>query len=632
VSRLGLHRDPAFLLGLGPKQSAPATGATDGSSVEKTAQQVRMNLAVEPVRDSRLVTISYRDANPERSRQILAALVGVYIDRNIDMALDSTNSAAEWLRGQVDNLKTELEGSELQLHEYKKDNRILSVSLDDQSNMLRQEIQQLSAALTAVKVRRTQVAAQAQELENIDPRAERLPNSELLASLTLQNLKETLAAAVAERDALIGSGKGEMHPSVVSANARVSAAREAFQQEIQNVKEAAKRELSVVDHEVVSLSQLFDEAQQRALSLGRLEIDYRRLERGKSNTEKLYSLVLERSKESDLTRMMRFNNIQVIDPPVVPEIPITPRVPLNMAIGALCGVALGLLGAFGREMFDQSVKAPSDVEELGITFLGLLPRLGEAGGPTYGGRRGSRRRQPTARRAELVVHEDSSSLVSEAARGIRTNLAFMSPDKPFRTLLVTSGGPSEGKTTVACWLAIAMAQAGHRVVLVDCDLRRPRLHKVFDLVNDRGVTSALVDRSTLAAAVHATEVPGLSLLLSGPSSPSPAESLQSKSFETLLADLASTYDRVVIDSPPIGPVTDAVVLSTRVDATIMVIRALSSARDMVRQAHRSLQDVRAHLAGAVLNAADQHRHGYPYYRYYGSRESEAPKAESARKG
>jgi capsular exopolysaccharide synthesis family protein len=165
-----------------------------------------------------------------------------------------------------------------------------------------------------------------------------------------------------------------------------------------------------------------------------------------------------------------------------------------------------------------------------------------------------------------------------------------------------------------------MAQAGHRVLLVDCDLRRPRLHRVFDRVNDRGITSALVDRASLKAAIQDSEVPGLSILLSGPSCPNPAEGLQSNIFQSLLEDMTQSYDRVVIDSPPIGPVTDAVILSTRVDATVMVIRAMSTNRDTVRQARRSLQDVRANLVGAVLNAADPNREGYPYYhRSYGNR-------------
>ncbi|HET9957109.1 MAG TPA: polysaccharide biosynthesis tyrosine autokinase [Polyangiaceae bacterium] len=630
VRRLGLHRNPAFLQGLSPNQK-PADGAAQETSVAAAAQMVRGHLVVEPIRDSRLVTVSYRDPDPQRAHQILSTLVGVYVDRNIDVALDSTSSAAEWLRGQVDNLKQELDGSELALHEYKVSNRILSASLDDQSNMLRQEMQQLSSALTAVRVRRTQVAAQARELTDFERQgSEWLPKDDVLASETLQRLRETLSQAVAERDSLIGSGKGEMHPLVVAASARVNAAQDALQHEIKNVREAVQRDLRVIDQEIASLSELFEQAQGRALSLGKLEIEYRRLDRNKLNTEKLYSMVLERSKESDLTLMMRFNNIQVIEPPQVPELPVSPRVPLNMGIGVLCGLALGLMGAFGREMFDQSVKTAADVEDLGITLLGVVPLLGESRSATYGRRQKARRRQQQDARTELIVHADSTNAVAEAARGVRTNLAFMSPDKPFRSLLVASGGPSEGKTTVACWLAIVMAQAGHKVVLVDCDLRRPRLHRVFNFTNDRGVTNALVERSTLADAIRPTEVPGLSVLLSGPRCPNPAETLQSKSFETLLADLLATYDRVVIDSPPVGPVTDAVILSTRVDATLLVVRALFSARDMVRQAKRLLQDVRSNLAGAVLNAADQHRQGYPYYRYYGRHDAdEAPSQEDA---
>jgi len=309
---------------------------------------------------------------------------------------------------------------------------------------------------------------------------------------------------------------------------------------------------------------------------------------------------------------------------------VSPRVPLNMTLGLVGGLALGLFGAFAREMFDRSIKSPNDIEqELGLTFLGLLPRVGRSSkGSGYGGRaRGSQRRRPKGnepQRIELIVHEDPTSAIAESSRGLRTNLSFMSPDKPYRTFLVTSAGPSEGKTTVACCLAIAIAQAGQRVLLIDCDLRRPRLHRVFEHTNDKGVTSVLLDRATLKSAIFETEVPGLSVLLAGPGCPSPAESLQSNSFQSLLVEIAGEYDRVVIDSPPVGPVTDAVILSTRVDASIMVIRAMSSARETVRHARRALQDVRANLVGAVLNAAEPNREGYPYYHsYYGNRDAES---------
>jgi polysaccharide biosynthesis transport protein len=630
VRRLGLHQEPGFLGGP-ERASSAAPGAREPadvqSRVEQAASLIRARTVVAPIRESRLVEVSYQDPDPERARQILAALVNVYTDRNIDVALESTNTAAEWLEGQVQKLKTELEGTETTLHEYKKGNRILSISLDEQSNMIRQEMQQLSTALTAVRVRRAEVAATAAELASSAPDGGLdLANSDMLRDAILRQLRDTLNDALAEYGALIGAGKGEQHPLVVSANARVSAARAALASEVENVRQAAQRDLAVVDREVSDLTALFEQAQQRALELGGLELDYRRLERSKTNTEKLYSLVIERSKESNLTRMMRFNNIQVIDPPLVPKAPISPRVPLNMTIGLVGGLALGLFGAFAREMFDRSVKSPSDIEqELGLTFLGMLPRVGRSTGSGYG-RRGARQRRARAgdnSRIELIVHEDPQSAISEASRGLRTNVSFMSPDKPYKTLLVTSASPSEGKTTVACCLAVAMAQAGHRVLLVDCDLRRPRLHRVFQKTNERGVTSTLLDRGGLSAAIGVTEVPGLSLLSSGPSCPSPAETLQSNAFQSLLEELAADFDRIVIDSPPIGPVTDAVILSTRVDATIMVIRALSTTRDGALHARRALEDVRANLVGAVLNAADPGRAEYPYYYRYGGRDSES---------
>jgi succinoglycan biosynthesis transport protein ExoP len=639
VRRLGLHQDQSFLGGrdrASPASDGPRPPADVQSSIDQAAGLVRARLVVAPIRESRLVEVSYQDPDPERARQILSTLVNVYTDRNIDVALESTNSAAEWLEGQVQTLKTELEGTETTLHDYKKGNRILSISLDEQSNMIRQEMQQLSTALTAVRVRRAEVAATAAEMSSEAPDGTiDLANSDLLRDDVLRQLRDSLNDAVAEYDALIGAGKGEQHPLVVSANARVKAARTALHDEVANVRQAAQRDLAVVEREVSDLTALFEQAQQRALELGGLELDYRRLERSKTNTEKLYSLVIERSKESNLTRMMRFNNIQVIDPPLVPKAPVSPRVPLNMTIGLVGGLALGLFGAFAREMFDRSVKSPTDIEqELGLPFLGMLPRVGRTMGSGYGDRsRAGRRRRPKngePQRVELIVHEDPQSSISEASRGLRTNVSFMSPDKPFKTLLVTSAGPSEGKTTVACCLAVAMAQAGHKVLLVDCDLRRPRLHRVFSRTNERGVTSTLVDRAGLAAAIAETEVPKLSLLSSGPSCPSPAESLQSKAFSSLLEQLATDYDRVVIDSPPIGPVTDAVILSTLVDASIMVIRAMSTTRDTALHARRALEDVHANLIGAVLNAADPSRADYPYYyRYYGSRDSDS---SEARKG
>ena len=617
VRTLGLQRDPAFLAN-SPAGTVPPPAEV---SVDSAASALRGRLTVEPVKNSRLVILHLEDADPARAQRVLSALVEAYLEQNVEAALSSTNSAADWLRGQLDKLKGELESSELALHSYKKDRQILSVSIDDQSNMLREEMQLLNSEVTRVKTRKEGIASRRDELNKInhaDPTD--LPASELLNSGILQRLREDYLAAKGQRQALLGEGKGANHPTVKAADARIETTRTGLLAEVKNIKAALDKDYKATEREAQGLSRLFGSAKKRAMDLNLLEIEFRRLERTKNNNEKLYSLVLERTKESDLTRMLRFNNVRVIDQALLPRSAVKPNVPVNLGIGLFAGLFLGALFALSRELLDRSIKTPDDVEqEIGMTFLGLLPEMdeGSESKPAYGRRR--RRAQakgPAAGPSELVVHRDPMSGIAEAARAIRTNIMFMAPDRPYRRLLVTSAGPSEGKTTVACCIAIAMAQAGQRVLLLDCDLRRPRLHKIFGRRNDVGVTSAVLDRGVLDTVDLTTEVENLSVLPSGPHAPNPAELLHSESFLKLLDHVQERYDRVVLDSPPVVPVTDPAVLSNHVDGTVLVVRAFKTSRDLARQAARALRDVSANVVGCVLNAVDLNKRQYGYYQYY----------------
>lgn len=618
VHALGLDHDAGFLLNLPPGR----TDAVDAASAASAAETLRSRITVEPVKDSRLVTVSYEDADPGRATRIVNGLVDNYVQNNIDDALTSSAAATDWLKGQLAKLKDELERNEMALHDYKKDKQILSVSIDDQSNMLRGEMQQLSDALTRVRASQQQAASRKAELDKITAsEPSQIPATELLDNALLQQFREQYVTLKADRAGLIASGMGANHPEVKAADAKVEAARLALVSEIRNIQGAASSNLDGLGREAAGLARLFENAKRRALDLNLLEIQYNRLARNKENTEKLYSLVLERTKEGDLTRMMRFNNISVVDPALVPDKPVRPRVPLNVALGFVFGVALGVGGAVGREFVDRSVKTPDDVEdELGMTFVGLLPELAdhETSTSPYGRRRRKREeaRLPDDGPPELVVHRFPTSGVAEAARAIRTNVMFMSPDRPYRRILVTSAGPSEGKTTVACCLAVAMAQAGQRVILVDCDLRRPRLHRIFGRTNDIGVTSAVLDLSVLDRSTLETEVPNLSLLPSGLHVPNPAELIHSASFRALMDELASRFDRVILDSPPIVPVTDGTILSTQVDGTLLVVRAFKTSRELARQAIRTLTDVGVPPFGVVLNAVDLSKSEYEYQRYY----------------
>ncbi|MCA9164891.1 MAG: polysaccharide biosynthesis tyrosine autokinase, partial [Planctomycetales bacterium] len=330
-----------------------------------------------------------------------------------------------------------------------------------------------------------------------------------------------------------------------------------------------------------------------------------------------------RSKESELAGLMRFNNIRVVDSALVPTKPVRPNIPFSAGVGLLVGLAIGFASALARELLDRSIKTAADVErELDTSLLGTLPKVdsSDSGYGSYGPRHRRLKRSPASDAPpELVVHTHPTSAVAEAARAMRTNILFMSPDKPFTRLLVTSAAPSEGKTTVACCLATAMAQAGHRVLLIDCDLRRPRLHKIFRKRNDIGITTGLLDRTLLATADLSTDVEHLSVLPAGPSVPNPAEIIQSTSFARLLDHVQADYDRVVIDSPPLIPVTDAAVLSSLVDGTVVVVRAFKTSKDVGRHALRSLRAVGSRIVGVVLNLVESRSAGYGYYyHYYGS--------------
>jgi len=250
---------------------------------------------------------------------------------------------------------------------------------------------------------------------------------------------------------------------------------------------------------------------------------------------------------------------------------------------------------------------------------------------SYYARRTKRQASIVPSHPELVVHEAPTSGVAEAARAIRTNIIFMSPDRPFRRLLVTSAAPAEGKTTVACCVAVAMAQAGRKVALLDCDMRRPRIHRVFGFRNDVGVTTALVEQSTIEEVIRPTSVPNLSVVTTGPIPPNPAELLHSEAFERFLRALEQGFDSVVIDSPPVAPVTDAAVLSTKVDCTILVVRAFKTRKDVALRAVRALRGVGTTTIGTVLNAVDFQRRDYGYQQYYYYRQGysadETPPAE-----
>ena len=611
VRNLGLNVDPKFIENTAeaPKKKIEPISPEDAADI------LLSRLSVNPVKESQLVEVTYEDADKLRAVRILEAVLQAYVEHNIDQTIESTSAAATWLGEQLDTLRKELSESELALHEYKLDKQIPTIGLEDQASVLLKEMQDLTSARTEARTRLQHTAARLAQLKKIDAnQPESIPQSELLQSHELDTLRTEFIAAKREVSALKDSGKGEQHPEMLAAQGKLAVTSKGITSVVQNIVAGVEHELGALKQEESGISALLKAAEDEALDLNLMEIEYTRLKRTKDNNEKLYSLVLERSKETNLTQMLRVNNVKILAPAEADDRPVKPRLALILAVGLIAGLGLGGAAGAVRERFDQTIKSSDELEQRSnLTSLGVIPDIGQSRSGKIVRRRG---KDASNDPIELIPLRDPAGGVAEAVRNIRTNLLFMSPDRPFKRLLVTSAGPAEGKTTLACYLGIAMAQAGQRVLLVDCDMRRPRLQVVFKPQRgDPTVSSALLDLDNQDFETLASNVPNLSVMHAGPMPPNPAELLHSDKFRKLLDRLSGQYDLVLLDSPPLV-VTDAAIMSTLVDGTILVVRALQTDLSSIQRALRSLTDVGGHVVGGVLNGA-QHRKGRYGYGYYG---------------
>jgi succinoglycan biosynthesis transport protein ExoP len=612
---LSLASDYSFL-GYKAPSAAPVPVAT-------ATAMLRARTRIEPVKNSRLFNIKVEDTDPKRARRLSDAIASAFIDQNLQTAVNSSSEAVVWLTGQLDHLKQELDRDENALHDFKLKNDLPSTSINEASNMLRLEMQEYDLALTRTRMHKQEVLARHEELSKITADSpNEIPTSELLSNGFLQQLRQQYMQLVKDRAALVGEGKGENHPQVKSFTERIDRTKEQLLAEVRNIQSGVERDLAVLEHQEGGERALFEESRRRAVELNMKEIEYHRLDRTRDEDEKLFALLTNKMKEADLARMMRVNNIRIVDPAEDPGGPIRPRIVVNVAIGALTGLIVGLALIWGRDLLDNSVKTPQDIEDqLAVTFLGLLPEMADDGERQGRVRRRGRSlpvpgMNGAGHHIELVVHEHPLSGIAEAARSIRTNLMFMNPDRPFRRLLVSSAAPMEGKTTVACSIAVALAQGGQRVCIVDCDLRRPRIHRIFDRSGDAGVTNVVVGEATVDEVAKPTVVQNLWAIPAGPVPPNPTDMLHSERFRHFLDELSERFDRVVLDSPPVAAVTDSAVLSTLADGTVFVVRAFKTSKQLARQGLRILRDVDARVVGAVLNAVNLSHREYGYYHYY----------------
>lgn len=617
VERLGLAGDPTFF---GEEDSADWTPV----STEVAAQVLQSKLSLDPIKETRLVVLKVRDTDPERAATLANTIADAYIEKTMEDRLGSTAAAAEWLAQQLDSTRRQLNESENALHDFKKQHNVLSVSVENRQNLLAEEIRKYNERLTDTRARRIELQARLQRLKNARTHPESVQDNVEGEDGELDALRASFRAKRTER-ASLSVRYGDSHPTIRELDGEIAAIRESITEEVDALIGVAEDDLEEVQAIEAGLSKVQDQAQKAGLDLNLREIEYSRLSRQRESSSKLFDLLLQRTAETDLTRLLRTTHVRVVDSALIPKAAISPMVGLNLVGGALGGLLCGLALAFLLHQMDRRIRDVTDVERLGITILGVFPRVGSGGTETssYGSSRRKRQHEDDVESLDLIVHTHPMSVAAESCRTVRTNLMFMAADSPSKTMVVTSANARDGKTTVATNIAIALAQSGQRVLLVDADLRRPRIHKAFELDNQTGLTSTLVGERTLAQVTRDVGIDKLSVVTCGPLPPNPAELLHTKQFARLLEEAAAQYDRVIFDSPPLRAVTDAAILAPQCGGALIVVRARATTRDAVISATRSLRDVRANILGGVLNDVEPGRgaEGYfdgGYYHYYRS--------------
>ncbi|MGA9807506.1 MAG: polysaccharide biosynthesis tyrosine autokinase, partial [Candidatus Sulfotelmatobacter sp.] len=559
---------------------------------------------VELIPSSRLIQISYTHPDPRLATEIVNALVKAFIEENFKTKYESVTQTSEWLSTELADLQLKVQTAEEKLVRYQKDHSILGV--DEKQNIVTAKLNELNNELTGAQTDRIQKESNYRLAVAGAPEAFVKTFHEGAGSM-LDKLREK-EADLNTQHAQAATQFGSGYPKVVELNNQLKQVRtEIAAEEARMQHEIRDEYLAAVQRENL-LRTAFEQQKQEANQLNESAIEYSVLKRDAESNRQLYQDLLQRLKEAGVSAGLRSSNIRVVDVARTPTSPITPDVPRNIRFVVLLGLACGIGLAFVLESLDTSIR---NMEEL--SAISTLPALGTI--PLQLSSNGSLRKRLKMVSAEteksespaLVTYARPKSEAAEAYRALRTSILLSSFGAPPKVILVTSASPQEGKTTISANSALVLAQRGSRVLLIDADLRRPSIDKLFG-VRSRGGLSTLISGSDKVedVVIPCPEVPNLWILPAGPIPPQPAELLGSTVMKDHIAHWRSFFDHIIIDTPPCLSVTDAVLLSPEVDRVILVARSGQTTKAALRRACDLLLQVNAKVMGIVLNALNRH--------------------------
>lgn len=612
---------------------AQATAREDLNEAKRLAPYVNMILAglkVEPVKESRgyyketrLIDIEFTHIDPMVASKVVNAIAETYVYTNLEKRNETNSSTGTFLQKRIAELQQQIRTSEERLVNYAKNNQI--ISLDPNQNTVVERLAGLNQQLL--------------QAENDRKTAEAAYNAAQVPGAAIA-LGESDSKHLIDLEAKLADLRQKRAQLLVEATEEAPEVKEVNQQIIEldnQLKEMrGRKSMTILTNLETNYRQTLarEQALRKSFELQRAEtltqneaaINYRIIQQEIETNKGLLANLLQRSKENDVVMAGKSNNISIVDYAITPDAPVGPNRLRTILIAFFLSIGLGVGFALFLEYLDDTVHSTEDVERLlHLPALAVIPSVGGATRRRLLGTSSALQKSNghPAGNVELLMNVDGRSPLAESYRHLRTSILLSTAGRAPRSLLVTSSLPGEGKTTTAVNTAISLAQTGASVVIIDGDMRRPRLRAIFDLGDRSGLSSILaseVSEDEIFGMVDLDETTGLHLLSSGPIPPNPAELLGSDQMRRLLATLQSKFTHVIVDSPPISSFTDGVLVSSMVDGVLLVVHGGKSSRPIVRRSRQMLQEVGAKIFGVVLNNVNVQSHDYYYYqRYYGQR-------------
>ena len=583
-----------------------------------------LGLGINPIKDTKLLELSYTFTSPTLATEIVNTLAEEFITFSFEKRSSTTQQASDWLSEQIDNLRNDLTAKERELLRYSQEKDIVYLSETESTAV--KSFSDMNDAYNRALLDRINAEAEWRELKNLE--AGSLP--QLISDPAILQLKTEYSRLSAEFEEKSKQLKPD-HPEMMRIQARLGSLKE----EINKAAGAAEARYRSALQKENSIKATLERQRGDVTKMENNAILYNSIRSEVESKRRLLNTLQERQSETQLSAQLKglsASNISVIDLAEVPRKPISPNRTKNLLMSLLIGLFGGIGLCFLLEYLDDTVKGPEDVERLAeLPSLGIVPYLppdGLSKNRSYSsylkhhyagadGTPGKEHTLPEIKEIELVNHHHPDLPFAEDYRTIRTSILLSHSGKPPKTIVFSSPLTQEGKTATVVNMAVAFAQLEEKVLVVDADLRKPRLHRILKVRNVSGLTGFLTGKVPLKEVVNKTSIENIWLIPSGPIPPNPAELLNSRKMKDLLEEIGQVFDFILLDTPPVLAVSDTILISSVADSTVLVIRSGQPRRKPFLSAVQELKRARANIIGVVFNAADFNKEGISYVKHYG---------------